>query len=82
MKESVGEVSSWGTIQDIWEKYANSIDTDAAKKSWMELARFMVTAIAHKARGISGMVEGIVEIVDKLNLNVDAPGEEGEGSPK
>ncbi len=75
MKDSTGDQANRSTVQDVWEKYADSLDIDAAKKSWMELARMMLAADAHKAKGICGMVEDVVGLLDRLNLGEDSPDE-------
>jgi hypothetical protein len=57
-----------GTLQDVWEKYANALDTDAAKLAWFEAARYLTAAQKHKQRGLGEMVEDMVEVLEKMKL--------------
>jgi len=68
LKASTGDQTMAGTLQDVWEKYANALDTDAAKKSWMEAARYMISAFRHKQRGLADMIEDLVELLEEAKL--------------
>ena len=57
-----------GTLQDVWEKYANALDTDAAKLSWFEAARYLTAAQKHKQRGLDDMISDLVEALDEMRL--------------
>ncbi|KAF8854059.1 hypothetical protein BDZ45DRAFT_657175 [Acephala macrosclerotiorum] len=66
--DSCGDQTMTGTLQDVWEKYANALDTDAAKLSWMEAARYMVAAFKYKQRGLSDMLAEVVETLEKTGF--------------
>lgn len=68
LKDNSGDQTMTGTLQDVWEKYANALDTDAAKLAWFEAARYLTAAQKHKQRGLGEMVEDMVEVLEKMKL--------------
>jgi hypothetical protein len=60
-----------GTLHDVWEKYADALDTDAAKKAWFEAARYLTAAMKHKQRGLADMIEDLIEVLDEMRLDSD-----------
>lgn len=74
LKDNCGDQTHDGTLHDIWEKYRHALDTDAAKKSWFEGARYMTAARNHKDQGF---YQGLNEIVKGLTAMKIERGEDG-----
>lgn len=74
LKDNSGDQTMTGTLHDVWEKYANALDTDAAKLAWFEAARYLTAAQKHKQRGLGEMIEDMVEVLEKMKL---APAKSG-----
>ncbi|TAQ83551.1 hypothetical protein B7494_g8125 [Chlorociboria aeruginascens] len=68
MKDNCGDHTMVGTLHDVWERYAAQLDTDAAKKSWFEAARYLTASMKAKERGVTEMLQDVVEIFEKLNM--------------
>jgi hypothetical protein len=68
LKDNSGDQTATGTLHDIWEKYADALDTDAAKLAWFQAARYLTAAQKHKQRGVSEMIEDVVEILEQMKL--------------
>jgi hypothetical protein len=69
LKDNSGDQTSIGTLHDIWEKYADALDTDSAKLAWFEAARYLTAAQKHKQRGLGEMVEDVVEVLEQMKLD-------------
>jgi hypothetical protein len=69
LKDNSGDQTATGTLHDIWEKYADSLDTDSAKLAWFQAARYLTAAQKHKQRGLGEMVEDIVEVLEQMKLD-------------
>jgi hypothetical protein len=68
LKDNSGDQTSTGTIHDIWEKYANALDTDSAKLAWFEAARYLTAATKYKQRGLGEMVEDVLKVLEEMKL--------------
>jgi hypothetical protein len=68
LKDNCGDQTMTGTLHDVWEKYADALDTDAAKKAWFEAARYLTAAAKHKQRGLAEIIEDMVEVLDEMKL--------------
>ena len=68
IKASLGDCTSQGSFDDIWERYANSLDTDAARKSWAEATRLAMASFAQKESHISDDVADLAGILEEINL--------------
>jgi hypothetical protein len=45
LKANAGDQIMTGKLHDVWEKYANALDTDVAKLAWFEAARYLTAAL-------------------------------------
>jgi hypothetical protein len=68
LKVNAGDQTMSGTLHDVWEKYANALDTDAAKLVWFEVVRYLTAAQRHKQRGLEDLIEDLIEVIDEMNL--------------
>lgn len=68
LKDNSGDQTMIGTLHNVWEKFANSLDTDGAKIAWFEAARYLTAAQKHKQRGLAEMIEDMVEVLDRMKL--------------
>jgi hypothetical protein len=68
LKDMCGDQTNDGTLHDVWEKYAASLDTGAARLSWFEAVRYLASAMMQKHKGVQGMVQDVLGVLEKLNL--------------
>jgi hypothetical protein len=68
IKGAMGDSAFDASIHDIWAHYAGAADTDTARAAFMQATKVLVTALRQKERGIKGLVDDLVAVVEKLNL--------------
>ncbi len=56
------------TIQDIWARYADSIDTDSARQAYMQACRWFAAQLLAKNAGVMGMLDELVHTTSSMNL--------------
>jgi hypothetical protein len=74
LKDDSGDQTMTGTLHDVWEKYADALDTDAVKLAWFGAARYLTAAQKHKQRGLAETIEDIVEVLDEMKLRSKSEG--------
>jgi hypothetical protein len=67
-KDSCGDQTNAGTLHDIWERYKNALDTDSAKLSWFEGFRYEISQLKYKHRGVSHLLEEVVEALEEMKI--------------
>jgi hypothetical protein len=68
LKDNSGDQTMTGTLHDVWEKYSNALDTDAAKLAWFQAVRYLSVAQKHKQRGLDNMISDMVEVLEEMKL--------------
>jgi hypothetical protein len=74
LKDNSGDQTMTGTLHDVWEKYADALDTDAAKLAWFEAARYLTAAQKHQQRGLGEMIRDLVEVLEQIKLAPEKSG--------
>lgn len=68
LKDICGDRVFTGDLADIWQKYADAIDTDAAKLAFFQCVRFLAAAWESKYRGLDMMLAELIEVLDEMKL--------------
>ena len=76
LKDNSGEQTMTGTLHDVWEKYANALDTDAAKLAWFEATRYLTATQKQKQRGLDDMISDMVEVPEEMKIAAPSKSEQ------
>ncbi|KAK2765336.1 hypothetical protein FQN54_008182 [Arachnomyces sp. PD_36] len=66
LKCTCGKCVSTDLAKDIWDEYADSCDIDAARSAFMAVARFYIMALVKKHEGVQGLIDRLVELLDRI----------------
>ena len=68
LKDAAGDAALGVNYQDIWGTYADSLDTDTARKAFDEIVRLLVVAFRQAEYTMAKKVQEIVKHLDDANI--------------